>query len=148
MRVLAVDDDKDLLLLYRVTLESDGHEVSEATSGVAALQAAHAGTFDLILLDMMLPEIDGFGVLDALGAGHLTDELAVVIVSARVGIEDQIRGLQSGAVAYLTKPFSVDVLRSLVTSLGAMDHDDLDALRSESLARIDLDQLAAADPTD
>ncbi len=136
MRVLTVDDDVDLLLLYRVTLESDGHEVSEATTGPAAVEAARAGAFDVVLLDMMLPGLDGFGVLAALSDDPTTHELPVVIVSARVGLDDQTRGLDSGAVAYLTKPFSISRLRSLVTSIGAMSRDALGELRREALARI------------
>lgn len=136
MRVLAVDDDEDLLLLYRVTLESDGHEMSEATTGQDALAAVEIGDFELVLLDMMLPGLDGFGVLAELGRDRLTDELPVVIVSARIGVEDQRRGLESGAVAYLTKPFSIDRLRSLVSSIGAMDPHGRRRLRREAIARL------------
>lgn len=136
MRILAVDDDEDLLLLYRVGLESDGHQVSQATSGVAAVESARGGAFDLVLLDMMLPVLDGFGVLDALSSDPSTSGLPVIIVSARVGISDQLRGLECGAVAYLTKPFSVDGLRGLVASIGALDRDALNRLRADALTRI------------
>lgn len=136
MRVLAVDDDVDLLLLYRVTLESDGHEVSEAINGRDALDMLRDGQFELVLLDMMLPGLDGFGVLAELGHNRLTNELPVVIVSARISIDDQIRGLESGAVAYLTKPFSIDRLRSLVVSIGAMDAEARRQLHRDAMARL------------
>ncbi|MGQ0434569.1 MAG: response regulator transcription factor [Microthrixaceae bacterium] len=136
MRVLAVDDDPDLLLLYRVTLESQGHEVSEATSGRDALDMLRDSQFELVLLDMMLPELDGFGVLAELGHDRLTNELPVVIVSARIGIDDQIRGLESGAVAYLTKPFSIDRLQSLVVSIGTLDAEARRQLRRGAMVRL------------
>jgi len=106
VRVLAVDDDVDLLLLYRVTLESDGHEVAEATTGPDALEAARAGNFEIVLLDMMLPGLDGFEVLTALGDDPLT------------------------------KPFSIERLRSLVASIGSTGTDELHQLRADALARI------------
>ncbi len=136
MRILAVDDDADLLLLYRVTLESVGHEVSEATTGRGALEALKVGDYEVVLLDMMLPGLDGFGVLAALGRDPLISELPVVIVSARVSVEDQLRGLESGAVAYLTKPFSIDRLRSLVTAIGGMDAAARRRLRGDAIARL------------
>lgn len=136
MRVLAVDDDVDLLLLYRVTLETDGHDIVEATDGLKALEAARNGGFELVLLDMMLPRLDGFGVLAGLGSDPRTAELPVVIVSARISVEDQLRGLEGGALAYLTKPFSIPGLRSLVSSIGSMDPGARHRLRSDALARL------------
>lgn len=136
MRILAVDDDLDLLLLYRVMLESDGHEVNQATNGSAALTAAREGDFELVLLDMMMPEIDGFGVLAAMSEDPRAGQAPVVIVSARVGVADQLRGLDAGAVAYLTKPFSIDRLRSLVSSIGAMRAEEVQSLRRDAMARL------------
>lgn len=136
MRVLVVDDDPDLVLLFRVALESDGHDVSEATDGRHALEVALGGSFELVVLDMMLPGLDGFGVLAELGRDPRTRELPVVIVSARTSVDDQIRGLESGAVAYLTKPFRIDRLRSLVSSIGAMDPGTRHRLRDDAMARL------------
>lgn len=140
MRLLAVDDEVDLLLLYRVALEADGHEIVEATAGADALQiardAASSEPFDLMLLDMMLPGIDGFGVLSGLAGDPATSDLPVVIVSARISASDQIRGLEAGAIAYLTKPFSIDYLRELVVSVGSMPRGDLHRIRLEALDRL------------
>lgn len=136
MRVLVVDDEVDLVLLYRVSLECDGHEVAGATTGRAGLDAALAGDFDLVLLDMMLPGLDGFGVLAGLRNDPRTMQLPVVIVSARIGVDDQIRGLESGALAYLTKPFSIERLQSLVSSVGTMDAATMDRLRADAVARL------------
>jgi len=131
-----VDDEVDLLLLYRVSLEGDGHEVSEATNGLDAVETARVGKFELVLLDMMLPGLDGFGVLAELGRDPRTKELPVVIVSARTGVDDQIRGLESGAVAYVTKPFRINRLRSLVSSISAMDAGARNRLREDAMARL------------
>lgn len=136
MRVLAVDDEEDLLLLYRVTLESAGHEVTVASDGVSGLDEARAGDFELVLLDMMLPGLDGMGVLSALGEEGALEQLPIVIVSARVSIEDQLRGLAAGALQYLTKPFSLDLLRSTVASIGAMDAGERRRLRRDALVRL------------
>lgn len=140
MRVLVVDDEVDLLLLYRVSLECEGHEVVVAASGPAGLDAAVGGDFDLVLLDMMLPGLDGFGVLAELTSDPTKREPAVLIASARTSVDDQIRGLQAGAVAYLTKPFPLDVLRSLASSIGAADADGRRRLRSDALTRLGLDE--------
>lgn len=136
MRVLVVDDDLDLLLLYRVLLEADGHQVSQAANGSEALSAVRDGAFDLILLDMMLPEVDGLGVLAGLAGDPRTQDVPVVIVSARVSVADQIRGLESGAVDYLTKPFSIDRLRSLVSSFDAMDREAVQLVRRAAMSRL------------
>lgn len=140
MRLLAVDDEVDLLLLYRVVLDADGHEIVEATTGADALrlarEAASSEPFDLVLLDMMLPGMDGFGVLAGLAEEPATRDLPVVIVSARISVDDQIRGLESGAVAYLTKPFSIEHLRALIQDVGTRPREDLHRLRVEALDRL------------
>jgi len=143
MRLLAVDDEIDLLLLYRIALEVDGHEIVEATNGLDALRlaqdAAASDRFDLVLLDMMLPGIDGLEVLTRLHEEPTTRDLPVVIVSARISVDDQIRALQSGAVAYLTKPFAVEHLREVVQSVGSLPRDGLDQLRVDALQRLGAD---------
>jgi DNA-binding response OmpR family regulator len=140
VRLLAVDDEVDLLLLYRVVLDADGHEIVEATTGADALrlarEAASSEPFDLVLLDMMLPGMDGFGVLAGLAEEPATRDLPVVIVSARISVDDQIRGLESGAGAYLTKPFSIEHLRALIQDVGTRPREDLHRLRVEALDRL------------
>jgi DNA-binding response OmpR family regulator len=140
MRLLAVDDEVDLLLLYRIALETDGHEIVDATNGVDALRlardAAASDPFDLVLLDMMLPGIDGLDVLTGLREEPATRDLPVVIASARISVDDQIRGLQSGAVAYLTKPFAIEDLRELVRSVGTLAPGELHQLRIDALQRL------------
>lgn len=136
MRVLVVEDEADLRFLQRVTLESAGHTVLEAADGAAAIAAARTNELDLVLLDMMLPEIDGFGVLAALASDPRTESLPVVIVSARVDADDQLRGLRAGAIAYVTKPFSVDHVQLLVAELGAIGPAERQARRQDAIARL------------
>lgn len=136
LRILAVEDEADIRFLYRVMLEGDGHEVTEAVNGTDALALASAGAFDLVLLDMMLPDLDGFGVLSGLAADPRTSELPVVIASARIAVEDQLRGLRAGAVGYLTKPFSVDRLLGLVAEIGAMTPHERVGAREDAIARL------------
>jgi CheY-like chemotaxis protein len=137
MRVLVVEDEADLRFLHRVTLESVGHTVLEAADGSEAITAARTHELDLVLLDMMLPEVDGFGVLAALAADPRTEHLPVVIVSARVDAGDQLRGLRAGALAYVTKPFSVDEVQLLVAALGAMGPVERQASRQDAITRLD-----------
>lgn len=148
MRLLAVDDEVDLLLLYRVALDHDGHDIVEATTGLEALrlarEAAPADPFDLVLLDLMLPGLDGFGVFAELKEDPATRDLPVIIVSARISVDDQIRGLQSGAVAYLTKPFSIEQLREVVRDVGAAARSDLERLRLDALRRLGADDPAGS----
>lgn len=138
LRILVVEDETDILFLYRVMLEGDGHEVTEATNGLDAVALAVAGAdaFDLVLLDMMLPDLDGFGVLAALAADARTKDLPVVIASARIAVEDQLRGLRAGAVGYLTKPFSIDRLVSTVRSIGRMTAAERTRARDAAIARL------------
>lgn len=150
MRLLAVDDEVDLLLLYRVALEVDGHEIVEATNGTDALQrareAATSEPFDLVLLDMMLPGIDGLDVLAGLRGDPATRDVPVVIVSARIGVDDQIRGLEAGAIAYLTKPFSIDQLRGLIRAVGAAPRSEVERRRSDTLGQLRADDPARWSP--
>lgn len=148
MRLLAVDDEVDLLLLYRVALDHDGHEIVEATTGLEALrlarEAAQADPFDLVLLDLMLPGLDGFGVLAELKDDPATRDLPVVIVSARISVDDQILGLESGAVAYLAKPFSLEHLSEVIKSVGTAARDELERLRLDALRRLGADDPAGS----
>lgn len=140
MRLLAVDDEEDLLLLYRVALAADDHDIVTVMTGADALRVARESAssepFDLMLLDMMLPGVDGFGVLAGLAEDPATSDLPVIIVSARISVGDQVRGLEAGAVAYLTKPFSIDNLREIVQAVGSMPRGDLHRLRVEALERL------------
>jgi DNA-binding response OmpR family regulator len=113
-KILVIDDEPDVLQMLKVVLSSKGHTVVEATSGMEGLMYAHEERPDLVLLDIMMEEMDGWEVLKLLKMEEDTRDIPVVMVSARVEPRDKIRGLQEGAVDYVTKPFSVrEVLETI-----------------------------------
>lgn len=101
--ILIADDDQDIRELLRLYLESEGYRVREAVDGVEALGAVKAGGIDLVLLDIMMPRIDGYQVLRRV---RETSALPVIMVSAKGQDPDKIIGLDLGADDYLTKPFN------------------------------------------
>lgn len=117
--ILVVDDEPDVLRMLQVVLGKRGHTILSASSGKEGLMTAHGERPDLILLDIMMEGMDGWEVLKLLKLEEETREIPVVILSARVEPKDKIRGLQEGAVDYVTKPFSVkDVLETIDLILG------------------------------
>jgi len=113
-RILVIDDDPDVRTLCRLNLGWAGHEVLEAEGGRQALEMVAADAPDALVLDIMMPVVDGLEVLRRVRNDPATRELPVVVISARVGIEDQMRGLETGADAYVTKPFNPETLTSMV----------------------------------
>ncbi len=112
--ILVVDDEPDVRRLLEVVLGRKGYRVLTVGSGLGALVTAQREDPDLILLDIMMEGMDGWEVLKVLKMEESTRSIPVVIVSARVEPKDKIRGLQEGAVDYVTKPFSVrDVIASI-----------------------------------
>jgi DNA-binding response OmpR family regulator len=127
LRILVIDDDPDLLALCRINLAVDGHQVEEASSGREGLELISSFEPDVVLLDVMMPTLSGLDVLRTIREGAATRDLPVVIVSARVGIEDQVAGKDAGADAYITKPFSPDrligILKQAREARRALDPD-------------------------
>jgi CheY-like chemotaxis protein len=109
-RVLVVDDEPDVLLLCRLNLEQHGHQVFEAGNGEEALRVVRERRPDLIVLDLMLPGVDGYGVLEALRSEGSTPGVKVLVLSAKSLQADRDRSRQLGAEAFLTKPFLPDDL--------------------------------------
>ena len=104
-RILVVEDERDLALGLRANLEVEGYSVAVAHTGEEGLREARAGSPDLVILDLMLPDTDGYDVLARLRkAGH---EMPVVILTARGEEVDKVRGFRAGADDYVTKPFGV-----------------------------------------
>ena len=112
--VLAVDDEEDSLLLLTQTLELSGHSTIAAIDGETALALAKAFCPDLILLDIVLPDISGFTVLDQLKQNRRTAAIPVVAVTALAAVEDQARLLQAGCQACLSKPYLLEDLDAIV----------------------------------
>ena len=105
-RVLVVDDEDDIRELCRVNLEFEGFQVVDASNGAAALRQAHAEHPDVIFLDLMMPEMDGWEVLRRLKEDDDTAGIPVVLLTARTGEDDQMRGWQEGILEYVSKPFN------------------------------------------
>src|SRR4029079_3447326 len=112
-RVLVVDDHADMRQ-YISRLLGEHYDVELATDGVDALGRARAAPPDLVLTDVMMPRLDGFGLLPALRADAATELVPVVMLSARAGDEATVEGLEAGADDYLVKPFSARKLLAAV----------------------------------
>ena len=112
--VLVVEDEEDVRRLVRVLLERAGHDVAEAANGVEALTRVQAATPDLIVLDVTMPELDGWQTLE-----RVRDlcEVPVLMLTARAGELDKVRGLKGGADDYVTKPFGRQELLARVEAL-------------------------------
>jgi DNA-binding response OmpR family regulator len=132
-RVLVIDDEPDVLLLCRVNLEHAGHQVLVATDGEEGIALARAEHPDVIVLDIMLPQMDGFDVLEGLAGHEETREVPVLLLSARAGREDKVRGLRAGAIRYVTKPFTPTSLASDVQLLNSMTPEERTTRRDEAL---------------
>jgi DNA-binding response OmpR family regulator len=115
MRILLVEDDPRMSALLERGFNEEGHVVDRAFSGVKALEAVWAEEFDVVVLDVMLPELDGFGVVRQMR--ERGDRTPVLMLTARDANADVIKGLNLGADDYLTKPFSFDVLLARVNAL-------------------------------
>jgi DNA-binding response OmpR family regulator len=113
-RVLVVDDQPDIRLMCRVNLALEGYDVLEAVDGEVGLRAVFDELPDLVLLDVMMPGIDGWEVLQTLKADERTAHIPVILLTARVQREDEIRGWSLGAADYLSKPFNPSTLTEVV----------------------------------
>ena len=108
MRILVIEDEPRILAFLARGLEAEGFSVDGADDGRAGVERAARGSYDLVILDLLLPKLDGFAVLRQLQ--NRLPELPVVIVSARSELETKLRGFDLGACDYLSKPFSFDEL--------------------------------------
>jgi DNA-binding response OmpR family regulator len=134
-RVLVVDDEPAVRLLCRVNLQFAGFEVVEAENGAQGLEIAQNQGFDLILLDVMMPDIGGYDVLRRLSE---TSDVPVVFLSARTGLADLREGYALGAVDYITKPFDPIALGDKVREVMArVARGEAEAYRQERLDELD-----------
>ena len=115
--ILVVDDEEDILELIRFHLVRDGYIITQAASGEDAIKKARRQRFDLIVLDLMLPGIDGFEVAKTLKADPKTGSVPILMLTARGEDADIVTGLEIGADDYVTKPFSPRVLCARVKSV-------------------------------
>ncbi|MEK6702397.1 MAG: response regulator [Planctomycetota bacterium] len=115
--ILIVDDDPDIVELLAYNLKKGGYRTSVARTGRAALDLALSGSPDLILLDLMLPELSGTEVANRLRTSPVTSEIPIVMLTAKGEETDQIVGLTVGADDYVTKPFAVKVLLARIEAV-------------------------------
>jgi len=139
LRVLVIDDEEPIRLLCRVNLEAEGMIVLEASDGLSGLALARAAMPDVILLDVMMPGLDGWGVAEELLDDATTEDIPFVFLTARAEVRDRARGLDLGGVDYVTKPFNPIDLAPLVRSLlDRVSRGEQDDLRREKLAELRL----------
>jgi two-component system copper resistance phosphate regulon response regulator CusR len=116
MRLLVIEDEVKLAQYLHKGLSESGHVVDVAHDGIEGRRLATGGDYDVVLLDLMLPGIDGFGVLAAIRAEKR--QMPVLMLTARDKVEDRVRGLERGADDYLVKPFAFSELLARVGALG------------------------------
>lgn len=114
LKILIVDDTPENLLVIAKTLEPEGYEMRFSQDGANALSIAKEANFDLIILDVMMPNMDGFEVCQKLKANPLTANIPIIFITAKTDTESVIKGFDVGGVDYLTKPFHVGELRARV----------------------------------
>ena len=138
-RVLVVDDEAPIRLLCRVNLEAEGMDVIEAPDGPTGLEQAREYRPDVVLLDVMMPGLDGWRVAEELLDDPRTESIPIVFLTARAELRDRARGIDLGGIDYVTKPFNPVELAPLVRDLlERVSRGERDVLRREKLAELRL----------
>jgi DNA-binding response OmpR family regulator len=136
-RVLVIDDEAPIRLLCRVNLEAEGMNVLEAADGPSGLEKARAESPDVVLLDVMMPGLDGWRVAEELLDDPRTASIPIVFLTARAELRDRARGIDLGGIDYVTKPFNPVELAPLVRNLlGRVERGERETLRHEKLAEL------------
>ena len=118
-KILVVDDEDDILHFLELVLREKGYEVVTASGGHEALTKAQLEAPDLVLLDIMMPQMDGWEVLKLLRVDEETAHIPVAMLSARTEAKDRVQGLQEGAIDYICKPFSLQELLGKIEAIFA-----------------------------
>ena len=136
-RVLVVDDEAPIRLLCRVNLEAEEMTVLEAADGISGLEAARTERPDVILLDVMMPGLDGWRVAEQLLDDPDTRGIPIVFLTARAELRDRARGLDLGGLDYVTKPFNPVELAALIRDVIArVEGGEREELRRAKLAEL------------
>ena len=125
-KILVVDDDPDVLRLLQLTLERVGFKPALAGDGETALRRIEAERFDLVLLDVMMPVMDGWQVLQVVNA--MSNPPKVIVVSAKAHPVDRARAFSLGAAEYVTKPFPLDALVGIIETVLGRSQEELQRL--------------------
>jgi two-component system, OmpR family, alkaline phosphatase synthesis response regulator PhoP len=136
-KVLVIDDEAPIRLLCRVNLEAEKMAVIEAADGPSGLDQAREQRPDVILLDVMMPGLDGWKVAEQLLDDDRTSAIPIIFLTARAEFRDRAKGLDIGGVDYVTKPFNPLDLAPLVRHLlERIDRGERDELRSEKISEL------------
>jgi DNA-binding response OmpR family regulator len=136
-KVLVIDDEAPIRLLCRVNLEAEGIDVVEAPDGPAGIDKAKQERPDVVLLDVMMPGLDGWRVAEQLLEDERTSRIPIIFLTARAEFRDRAKGLDIGGIDYVTKPFNPLELAPLVRALLArIDRGERDELRAEKLSEL------------
>ena len=136
-KVLVIDDEAPIRLLCRVNLEAEGMDVLEAADGSTGLDVARREAPDAVLLDVMMPGLDGWAVAEELLADERTRDIPIIFLTARADLRDRARGMDVGGLEYITKPFNPIELASLVRDVvSAIERGEREQLRSEKLSEL------------
>ncbi len=136
-RVLVVDDEAPIRLLCRVNLEAERMEVIEAPDGPSGIEAVRREQPDVILLDVMMPGLDGWRVAEELLDDPRTSSIPIVFLTARAELRDQARGLDLGGLDYVTKPFNpVDLAPLIRDVIQRVEGGEREELRRAKLAEL------------
>ena len=136
-KVLVIDDEAPIRLLCRVNLEAEQMDVIEAADGPSGVEKARNESPDVILLDVMMPGLDGWNVAQQLLDDDSTSGIPIIFLTARAEFRDRARGLDIGGVDYITKPFNPLELAPLVQSLlNRLERGERDDLRAEKLSEL------------
>ena len=130
-KVLVVDDDRSLTELLQMVLEDAGYAVALAENGREAIVSAAKDPPDLVVLDVVMPEMDGWETSDHLLSHERTAKIPIIFLSARVAAEDQLRGWYRGCFDYLTKPFDIQELLEKVSQALAEPSEDVEQLKRD-----------------
>lgn len=128
-KILTCDDEKNIVRLIQVNLERHGYEVVTAYNGRECLEKVATEHPDLILLDLMMPEMSGFEVLETLKNNPETASIPVIMLTARTQDKDVLRGWQSGVECYLTKPFNPIELITFIKRIFAIEDNAVEEVR-------------------
>lgn len=143
--ILVVDDDPDIRTLIRLTLESYGYSVREAGDGLQALDAINEHAPDAMVLDVMMPKMDGYGVLRTMRQREMAPQTKVLMLTCKTEERDFVRGWELGADDYRTKPFEPMELADNLEALLQTSLETLDRRRQEELEKAELlDRLESA----
>jgi DNA-binding response OmpR family regulator len=136
-KVLVIDDEAPIRLLCRVNLEAEGMTVIEAADGPSGLEQAREENPDVVLLDVMMPGLDGWKVAEHLLEDERTSSIPIIFLTARAEFRDRAKGLDIGGIDYVTKPFNPLDLAPLVRDLlSRIERGERDELRSEKVSEL------------